>query len=97
MNPYLKIKDPTNSKDIEEALRVIIRERRLDIKDFDNLNNRFILGRKSAKIPSGSLDVTDSDKVGDFNIANDSGTVYLYSLVDVGGTAEWRRVALSSW
>lgn len=97
MNPYLKLKTPTNPQDIEDVLQVIIRERRLDIKDFDNLNNRFISGRKSGKLPTGSLDVTDSDKVGDFNIADDSGTVYLYALVDVGGTAEWRRVALSSW
>jgi len=96
MNDYPNI-NPKSQSDILELLQTILEERLIDIKDFDNLNNRFIAGRKTGRIPSGATDVTLADKVGDFNIADDSGTVYLYALVDISGTAEWRRVALSSW
>ncbi len=96
MNPYLKLKEQTNPKDIEDVLRVIIRERRLDIKDFDNLNNRFILGRKSARIPSGASDTLPTDKLGDVSI--DYTTGYLYWLIDNAGTAVWARIPIdTSW
>lgn len=79
--------------DIESLLRFIVRERRTDIKFFDNLNNTFMRGRKVAKIPSGASDIGAADRVGDFNYS----ASYLYICVDNSGTAEWRRVALSSW
>lgn len=79
--------------DVEMLLREIVRERRTDIKFFDNLNNVFMRGRKVAKIPSGASDIAVTDRVGDFNYS----ATYLYICVDNAGTAEWRRVALSSW
>lgn len=89
--------NPDVPKDRDDLLRVVVRERKNDVKNFSNLNQVFISGRSSARIPTVSLDISDADRVGDINIVNDSGTVYLYALVDVSGTAEWRRVALSSF
>jgi hypothetical protein len=96
MRPYTKLLGE-NLQEVIDSLREIVEVRRNDIQDFDNLNNVFISGRRVGRIPSGATDVIDGDKVNDFNIADDSGTVYLYSLVNISGTAEWRRVALSSW
>lgn len=96
MNPYQDLVS-RNEVDVADSVEEMIRERRNDVKDFDNLQSRFILGRKVGRIPTGATNVISGDKVGDFNIAEDSGTVYLYALVDLSGGAEWRRVSLSSW
>ena len=95
MKPYPKLGSvikPT-VEDHARVLEVIIKERPSDIKDFDNLSNVFVSGRKVARIPSGASDVLPTDKVGDINYT----TSFLYILVDNAGTATWRRVALSSW
>lgn len=92
MNDYPTI-TPNTEKDRIELLRLIVRERTNDINEFNNLQNRFMAGRKVAKVPTGSLDVADTDRVGDFNYDDQ----YYYLLVDNAGTAEWRRNALSSW
>lgn len=89
--------EPKTLGDVIDVVRYILKERTNDVKDFNAQKDKFISGRKVKKVPSGASDVTSGDAVGDFNIADDSGTVYLYALVDVGGTATWRRVALSSW
>ena len=78
---------------IKAVLDYIIRARSDDIADYNNLTERFVRGRKVGKVPSGSTDVTDGDKVGDFNVT----ASYAYYLVDNGGTAAWRRVAVGSW
>ncbi len=93
MNDYPDI-SPATQGDIQELLRIITRERPNDIRDFQNLNNRFMAGRKVGKVPSSSSDVTALDRIGDFNIAEDTGVFYLFTLVDDGGTATWGRVAL---
>lgn len=92
MNPYRDI-DNITADDVRELLQEIVRERRLDISDFNNLQNRFISGRKVNKIPAGASDVVSTDKVGDFNYD----ASYIYVLVNNSGTAEWRRAALSTW
>ena len=92
MNPYPNL-SPENEKDAKELLRTITLERDKDIKDFDNLQNRFMSGRKVSKVPTGASDVADTDRIGDFNYS----ASYYYVLVDNSGTAEWRRAALASW
>lgn len=75
------------------VLQFITRQRMEDVNEYNNLNQRFILGRKVGKVPSASADVSDGDKVGDFNVT----ASYAYFLIDNAGTAEWRRVAVGSW
>jgi len=84
---------PLFEGEVVKLLQYILKERPNDVNDFTNLNNRFLLGRLSGKIPSGSLDVANTDRIGDVNFT----PTYMYVLVDNSGTAEWRRVALSSW
>lgn len=84
---------PVTLDDVLELLRYITKERPIDIKDFDNLQNVFMQGRKVGKLPTGAADIADTDRVGDFNY-DDS---YFYLVVNNAGTAEWRRTALSSW
>jgi len=93
MKPYDANLERNNSESYFEVLQVILRERRADVKDFNNLKNVFISGRKVGKIPTASNDVTDGDRVGDFNYS----ASYLYLCVNDAGSAKWRRVALSTW
>lgn len=92
MNPYADLVS-RDLEDVADAIEEMIRERSRDLKDYDNLQNRFISGRKVGRIPSSSLDVLSTDKVGDFNYD----ASYVYILVDNAGTAVWRRSALASW
>lgn len=86
--------DEINSLDqVQIALTEIARLRDQDIRDFNNLTNIFMRGRKVEKVPSGAADVAALDRVGDFNYT----ASYLYILVNNSGTNAWRRVALSSW
>lgn len=88
--PYFRT---SNEKDVEKLLLAITKERRSDIRAFDNLVNVFISGRKVDKIPTAANDVSADDRLGDFNYS----ASYLYLCVDNSGTTEWRRTALSSW
>jgi hypothetical protein len=90
MNPY-PVLTLANEKDILEVLRVILQERRKDVRDFDNLNARFY--SKNPKVPTSSTDISSSDKVGDIGYDNS----YIYVCVNNAGTAEWRRAALTTW
>lgn len=78
---------------VVSVLQFIIRERQNDVTENTNLPQIFIGGRKVGKIPTGSVDVVASDKVGDFNYDLD----FLYILVNNAGTAEWRRGMLAAW
>ena len=92
MNSY-QVFNVADDKDRLEALRTILHERRKDVKDFDELKNRFISVRKSGKIPTGSSDIDAKDAVGDMNYdAN-----YLYLCVNDSGLAKWRRIPLTTW
>lgn len=79
--------------DIKEQLRQITNARKDDITQISNIVNVFVSGRKVGKIPTSSTDVTETDRIGDQNYD----ASYFYLLVDNGGTAEWRRIALGSW
>ncbi len=73
-------------------LRNVSRERMHDVQDFTNLPNVFLRGRKVAKVPSSSADITGS-REGDFNVTD----AYAYFCINNAGTLEWRRVVVSSW
>lgn len=92
MNDYPTITPDTDAAK-EDLLRIIVRERTIDVQDYNNLQNRFMSGRKVGKIPTGASDVADTDRIGDFNFD----ASYWYVLVDNAGTAEWRRSSLASW
>ena len=83
---------PTDDKELLEFCKDISRKREKDVQDFDNLTNIFISGRKVAKIPSSSSDVTGNN-IGDFNYDSD----YLYVCVNNSGNAAWRRVAIGAF
>ena len=93
MRPYPSV----NRKDLEnviDAVQFIVRQRELDIRDWNNLQNIFVNGRKVARIaPTGSADVLPTDKVGDIIFDED----YVYYLYHNAGTAEWRRIIASAW
>jgi hypothetical protein len=85
-----------STEDKDSLLYYILKERRNDVNDFNNLKNIFMSGRKTGKIPTSSADVTNADRIGDFNYDYTSG--YLYLLVDNAGTGVWSRIALdTSW
>ncbi len=90
-------RSPRFQDEVIKLLEYILKERTNDVNDFINLQNRFMSGRKVGTMPTGASDVSDSDRVGDFNVFEDGGTFYYVTLVDNSGTAEWRRTALSSW
>lgn len=91
MKTYPKMQDQTLNEVIK-VIEYITKERRNDVADFDNLINVFISGRKVGKIPTGSSDVADTDRLGDFNYDHS----YAYLLIDNGG-ASWRRIHLNTW
>lgn len=84
---------PESTKDLVEVIKFIVKERRFDIADFNNIQNTFMAGRKVGKVPADSNDITATDRLGDFNTDAD----YLYIVIDDAGDAKWRRVALSTW
>lgn len=79
--------------DVRRQLREITSVRKDDITQIGNLVNIFIQGRKVGKIPSASNDVTDGDKIGDYNVTDS----YAYYLVESAGVGVWRRVAVTAW
>lgn len=93
MKPYAIISNIKNLDEVQIILTDIGRQRDQDIREFNNLTNRFMRGRKVSKIPTSSSDVDDSDRVGDFNFD----ASYFYILVDNSGTNTWRRAALGTW
>lgn len=82
--------------DVVEAIREIARLREdEDISDFQNLNERFVLGRglfETRAAPSTPSDVLATDNEGD--IVNDN--TYEYKLLNISGTGlRWDRRTLS--
>jgi hypothetical protein len=93
MKQYPSLKDKTLFS-VVEMLQYISREREIDVRDWNNLNSTFILGRKVARIaPTGSADILPTDRVGDILFADD----YVYYVYNNAGTAEWRRIAAEIW
>lgn len=93
MKPYPILPRDPQLEDVFDVLGFINRERLNDVQDFNNIQNRFVAGRKVGKVPSSSADVVGTDKLGDLNYD----ASYLYILIDNAGTAEWRRASLGSW
>ncbi len=86
--------DTNTIDDVIANLKDISRLREVeDIPDFTNLVNVFISGRKVGKVPTSSADVVATDNVNDVNWD----ASFLYILVDNGGTAVWRRVAIAAF
>lgn len=84
--------------DLVNWARDVTATRQEDVRDFDNLNQKFVLGRNRTlrndrDVPTGSSDVVATDAEGD--IMHDAS--YLYILINNSGTLVWRRCALSSW
>lgn len=92
MKKYPKIV-PIDQVQTRELLTYITRERDNDVLEFNNLPEVFMRGRKVGKIPTASLDIDPDDRVGDFNY----NTLHLYLCVDVGGSAEWRRIDMHTF
>lgn len=80
-------------EDIKTQLSQITHTRKDDITFINNLTNIFVGGRKVGKIPSSSVDVVPSDRIGDQNYDQN----YLYILINNSGVAQWRRASLGSW
>ena len=80
-------------KDLYTLGNYILKERKNDINDFNNLQNVFMAGRKVGKVPTGSADIDSTDRIGDFNYD----ASYIYIVVESGGNAVWRRVGISAW
>lgn len=92
MKPYPSVFKKT-VEGLVDAVQFIVRERDKDVRDWNNLQFTFISGRKVARIPTGSADVIDGDRVGDVSFQDD----YVYYLYNNAGTAEWRRIAAGAW
>lgn len=90
MQPYPKDID---EKTLVPSLRVISRLRDQDITDRNTFDSRYVLGRKVGKVPTSSIDIAATDRIGDFNVTDS----FAYYCIDNSGTAEWRRVGVSSW
>lgn len=92
MKPYPQLGNGTLD-DLNRVLDTVVKQRTQDVKDFDNLQNTYVAGRKVAKIPTGATDISPTDRVGDVN----ADTNYKYEVIDNNGNAEWRRTPLASW
>lgn len=79
MKNYPPIEDVKTLDDVINLLRFITKERPLDVKDYDNLQNRFISGRSVGTIPTGAATTSD-DRVGDFSYDEN----YFYLVVNNG-------------
>lgn len=85
---------PKNVEEIADQMLKIANIRKDDITQFTNLPNTFVGGRKVGKVPTSSADVNpNKDLVGDINYD----ASFLYILINNGGTAEWRRVAIGAF
>lgn len=84
--------DPKKPKEAIDLLTDMVKQRRQDVNDFNNLQNRFITGRIVGRIPTGAADLQPGDKVGDTNF--EASTSYLYRIVDNSGTPVWARIQM---
>jgi len=87
-----------DEEDVLDAVQEMVRLRQdEDISDFQNLTERFVLGRgrfTSRVAPTSNSDVLATDDKGD--IVNDA--TFEYKLLDISGTLKWDRRTLDvSW
>jgi hypothetical protein len=75
---------------IEEFNDIVVGSREDDIREFNNLNSRFVAGRKVSKVPANSADVVASDKDGDIIYTPTA----IYVLLNDSGSLVWRTAPL---
>lgn len=76
-----------------DAIRKIGQVRADDQKQWLNLQNLFVSGRRVTRVPSAGNNVLATDNVGDFNVT----ATFAYFLINNSGTIEWVRVAVATW
>lgn len=76
-------------KNPDLLLSYIQKERGNDIRDFQNLPEKFMSGRKVGKIPTNSSDIESSDRDGDFNYDS----TYFY----ICDGAQWRTLPFTEF
>ncbi len=92
--PRTSMRDINNDAQILTAVQELIRLRnREDIPETNNLQQRFVLGRSTQRIPSSSTDIISGDKKGD--ITNDD--TYEYKLIEKSAGLYWDRRILGVW
>jgi len=82
---------------LNEVLRWIedaTRSRDEDLEDYADMDTS---RSRVYSQPSSITDIIGTEKIGDIAVGEDSGTQYLYVIVDDSGDLEWRRVALSTF
>lgn len=93
MKPYPALQDKSLDS-VANVVDFIVRERKSDVTDTNNLPNIYIRGRNVSRVPASSTDVLSTDNIGDVNFT----ATYAYFCVDNGsGVAVWRRTGLNSW
>lgn len=75
-----------------DAVRKIGQVRQDDQRQWNDLQNQFISGRRVPKVPANSADTT-GNSIGDFNVT----ATFAYFCVDNAGTVEWVRVAVGTF
>lgn len=89
--PYVR-----DEKELLSAYQELQRLREVeDIPDFENLDQIYVSGRSTTRVPSSATDVLATDQVGD--VVSDA--TYEYKLMDLGGgIIKWdRRTLDTSW
>lgn len=84
-----------NAEAAAKALNIISRLRDQDIIDRNNFPGVFLSGRSVGKIPTSSIDIAPTDRIGDVSFAVDGS--FIYYCVNVSGLVAWRRIALVTW
>lgn len=86
---------PNTEVDLLPFFRLVAEIREDDRAFFNAFPDKFLSGRKVARIPTGSIDVVATDNENDFNWDED----FLYILIfdTVADDVRWRRVALGVW
>lgn len=86
-----------SQEEVLDFIKEITRLREVeDLQDFTNLNQRFVTGRTTTRIPSSPTDVLTDDDEGD--IVTDVPNGFEYKLVNNAGTLVWDRRTLNiSW
>ena len=90
--PTLNIRP--NLDQLADWIRTVTRSRGFDLRDYDD---QVANTPRIYPTPSSSSDLIGTEKFGDIATGTDSGTEYIYIVVDNGGTKQWQRAALSTF
>ena len=92
MKPYPALQNDSNAT-LKGFCDFVQRERINDVNDRNSFPQQFIGGRRTARVPSSSTDVENTDAVGDVCITS----TYVYFLINASGTIEWVRLAVGTF